>query len=547
MKNIRILFTAVGRRIELIQAFRDAALVLGKKLIIYGTDISDTAPALAYCDRIRNTCAMRDPDYIPQLLDICVKDQIDMVIPTIDTDLQILAEHAADFANVGCKVLISSPEMVRICRDKNYTSQFFADCGLHAPMPVNDYTKYSSGYPAFIKPKNGSSSIDAYKVNNSDELAFYASQIKDYIIQPFVEGTEFTVDIFCDFDGNIVSIVPRKRVIVRAGEVLKTEICMDRTIIGEAEKLIARFKPCGPLTVQLIRNSSDNIDYYIEINPRYGGGAPLSMKAGAKSAESILRLLSGENVTRQSERSIADGAVFSRFDQSVCTLSKKSSDIRGVIFDLDDTLYSEKEYVLSGFAAVAEYLGESDYARKMWNYFAEGKVVFKELLAEIGRQDEENVCLEIYREHFPNINLYDGVAELIKSLRENGIKVGVITDGRPSGQRAKIKASGLSELIDDFIITDELGGVAFRKPNDISFRIMQTKWQISFEEMVYVGDNIAKDFQAPRQLGMQTVYFNNTDGLYYDGNSKSVLCDHIVDSPKEMQDYVRKITEVSQP
>lgn len=545
MRNIRILFTAVGRRIELMQSFRAAALSLGKNLVIYGTDISDSAPALAYCDKIRKTCMMRDPNYIPQLLDICVKDQIDMVIPTIDTDLQILADHAADFANIGCKVLVSSPEMVRICRDKNYTSRFFEDCGLRAPMPVNDYTKYIGGYPAFIKPKDGSSSINAYKVNDSEELAFYASQIDDYIIQPFVEGTEFTVDAFCDFDGKVISIVPRKRVVVRAGEVLKTEICMDKTIIEESEKLIEKFKPCGPLTVQLIRNNADNVDYYIEINPRYGGGAPLSMKAGAKSAESILRLLSGETVTRQSVNSISDGAVFSRFDQSVCTASRNISKVRGVIFDLDDTLYSEKDYVLSGFSAVADYLGDSDYAKKMWSYFEDGKVVFKELLAEIGRQDEEKACLEIYREHFPNIKLYDGVTDLIRSMKENGIKVGVITDGRSSGQRAKIEALGLSELVDDFIVTDELGGVAFRKPNDISFRIMRTKWQLSFDEMVYIGDNAAKDFQAPRQLGMKAVYFNNTDGLYYDANSNPVLCDYVVDSTKTMQDYVRKITDIS--
>ena len=85
---------------------------------------------------------------------------------------------------------------------------------------------------------------------------------------------------------------------------------------------------------------------------------------------------------------------------------------------------------------------------------------------------------------------------MLLKLREEGIKVGIITDGRPEGQRNKLAVLGLPELVDDVIITDELGGVQFRKPNDISFRIMQNRWGIPFEQIVYVGDNISKDFIA---------------------------------------------------
>lgn len=103
---------------------------------------------------------------------------------------------------------------------------------------------------------------------------------------------------------------------------------------------------------------------------------------------------------------------------------------------------------------------------------------------------------------------------MIRNLKCKGIKVGIITDGRPEGQRNKIKALGLEELVDDIIITDELGGIQFRKPNDISFRIIQNRWRLPFEQIVYVGDNLNKDFQAPRQLGMREIYYKNEDGLY---------------------------------
>ena len=513
MRIIRILFTGVGRRVELMQAFRQAANHLNINLKIYGADMAGTAPALAFCDVTRKVCGMRDENYIPQLLKICEADHIDLLIPTIDTDLLVLSQNAAKFDEIGTKVLISKPDKIAVCRDKNYTADFFESCGLKAPRTVNSYQLYHGPYPCFIKPKDGSSSINAFKVENESELKVYAEQVGDYIVQPFIEGTEYTVDIFCDYEGNPLFITPRIRVAVRAGEVLKTEIAMDEKIIEECRKLIAGFQPCGPMTVQLIRQNTTEDDYFIEINPRFGGGAPLSMKAGARSAEAILKLSSGENVSYSDV--IDDGAVYSRFDQSVCiSEGKRKQPILGVIFDLDDTLYSEKQYVRSGYKAVAKLLGDEDLADRLWTYFENGKPAIDELLNELSCVEKKEECLEVYREQMPEITLYDGVFELIQGLKSKGIKVGIITDGRVSGQKRKIQALGLDKLIDDIIITDELGGVQFRKPCDIAFRIMQRRWGLPFEKIVYVGDNVEKDFQAPKQLGMRSLYFKNKSGLY---------------------------------
>lgn len=526
--STNILFTGVGRRIELLQAFRSAAMVLNKDIRIFGADMAGTAPALAFCDYTRRVAAMRDSNYIDDLLSICKDDNITLLIPTIDTDLLVLSENKRIFENIGTRVMISAPNNIRLCRDKNYTSQFFINCGLHAPLPVNEWKQYSDGYPAFIKPKDGSSSINAYKVNNVKELELYASQIEDYIVQPFVEGIEYTIDIFCDWSGNPLSIVPRERVQVRAGEVLKTKITMDNTMIEESKILCEHFKPCGPLTVQLIREKNTGIDFFIEINPRFGGGAPLSMKAGAKSAELILKLLNNEQVEYCSN--ISNNAIYSRFDQSVC-IHECNSDIKGVIFDLDDTLYSEKEYVKSGFRAVSDYLG-GGYEEKLWSFFMNGERAIDELLKTIHKSIERDKVIDVYRNHIPQIQLYEGVKDLLKYLRSKKIKVGIITDGRPIGQRNKINALGLTNLIDDVIITDELGGIQFRKPNDISFRIMQNRMRLSFEQIVYVGDNPNKDFQAPKQLGMKCMYVKNADGLYFDNE---FVFENTIKSVKELK------------
>lgn len=311
---MKILITSVGRRVELIQAFCAAADRLNVELEIWGADISNMAPALQFCHKQLIVPLIKDAQYIPFLQETCEINGIDAIIPTIDTDLLIFAEKRENFGNT--KVIISKPEKVAVCRDKRYTAEYFTSLGLNSPHPVDDWEKYDGSFPAFIKPKDGSSSIFAYKVNSESELKEYAKRVPEYIVQPYIEGEEYTVDIFCDFEGNPVLITPRKRLAVRAGEVLKTEICQDERIISEIKKLASDFKPCGQITVQLIREKNSSIDYYIEINPRFGGGAPLSIKAGADSAEMLIRLLNGEKLD-YIEHAAENGVVYSRFDQSV--------------------------------------------------------------------------------------------------------------------------------------------------------------------------------------------------------------------------------------
>ena len=242
---MKILFTCVGRRVELMQAFQTAAENLNIPLTIIGADITEDAPALFFCDESRIVCKIREKEYIPQLLSICKKEKVDCLIPTIDTDLLLLAENKRNFEEIGTKVLISAADKVKLCRDKNYTADYFVSLGLKSPLPVNSVEKYEEAlrlgtvsFPAFIKPKDGSSSINAYKVENLENLKLYAEKIEDYIIQPFISGREYTIDIFCDYEGNPVYITPRERLAVRAGEVLKTQIVQDDVMLHEMQILI---------------------------------------------------------------------------------------------------------------------------------------------------------------------------------------------------------------------------------------------------------------------------------------------------------------------
>ena len=141
---MRILFTSVGRRVELMQAFHKAAKEVSQELEIIGADITESAPALQFCDRAEIVCRISDDNYIPMLLDICERNKVDCLIPTIDTDLLLLSKNRSVFEEIGTKVLIANPDKVAICRDKNYTADYFISLGLKSPVPYNDVKTFEN-------------------------------------------------------------------------------------------------------------------------------------------------------------------------------------------------------------------------------------------------------------------------------------------------------------------------------------------------------------------------------------------------------------------
>lgn len=199
---------------------------------------------------------------------------------------------------------------------------------------------------------------------------------------------------------------------------------------------------------------------------------------------------------------------------NILDAEKYIDDLNAVIFDLDDTLYSEKDYVRSGYRKIAEFFYSPKMADQMWDVFARGGKAIDEVLEANGLSSRKEEALQIYRFQEPDIQLYSGVSEMIARIRQSQ-KVGIITDGRPEGQWAKLRALGLT--VDEVIVTDELGGMEFRKPNPAAFRLMQQKMCTPFEKMCYIGDNVKKDFIAPEKLGMRAIWLHNKDGLYYGG------------------------------
>jgi carbamoyl-phosphate synthase large subunit len=317
MNELNILILSAGRRVELVQCFQNAAKKLGVRSKVIAGDCSETAPALYFADRAIKLPRISEPNYIESIAEACILENIALVVPTIDTDLILLAENKQFIEQKsGARVLISDLDVVKICRDKISTQKFLEEHNFGVPKMYTEEELIEGKvkYPLFIKPKSGSSSVNAFKVKNKNELELYKSIIESPIIQEFIEGEEYTVDIFLDFESTIITIVPRLRIATRSGEISKGKIVKDREIINDVSNLMNVLKPIGHITVQLMKTPKGI--QYIEINPRFGGGAPMSIQSGADSCENLLRLLMGQRLTYS--ENYRENLMFLRYDSSIC-------------------------------------------------------------------------------------------------------------------------------------------------------------------------------------------------------------------------------------
>lgn len=317
-KEINILFTSSGRRVSLIRKFREAYTTQGFSGRIITADLQSTAPTAHFADSHYLVPRLKEDGYVPALLEICRKEAVDLIIPLIDSELLLLASNRHRFEEAGVKLLLSSYELNEICCDKAATFRFFAANGIATPKVYSDEDLALQRYtfPLMIKPVNGSSSKGVVKIENEKELRFFLDYIPEAMVQEYVSGDEYTVDVMTDWNGKVKTIVPRLRIETRAGEVSKGTTRKDMAIMQAVEGVVNALPgPVGCLTLQCFRQEDGSITF-IEINPRFGGGIPLSIEAGALFPYWCLQM-AGNRPLGKADYSWTDELTMLRYDDAV--------------------------------------------------------------------------------------------------------------------------------------------------------------------------------------------------------------------------------------
>ena len=315
MKKINVLVTAASRRVPLVRAFTEAVGKFGKGKVIT-TDINPLSPALYFGHKHHIVPLTTDRHYIPIIESICDAEDVSLVIPTIDDELPIFGAARQRFESVGVRVAISSEQTGLICNDKYETFLFARKNGILAPETtlVADLAGRKVKYPVIVKPRFGRGSVNVFNVQTEEQLNLFANYVPDALIQDYVEGTEFTVDVLSDFNAKVISVVPRERLVIRAGVSDKGVTRKNQAVMDFAIAVAERLQIVGAANIQCKWDGRQVT--LIEINPRFSGGIPLTLASGADFPGWLLQMTAGMDLRSQMGK-FQDGLAMMSFEESI--------------------------------------------------------------------------------------------------------------------------------------------------------------------------------------------------------------------------------------
>lgn len=287
---MNILITSAGQRVSLVRAFQTELKKCFPSAKVLTVDLNpQLSPACNISDAYFKVGRVTDIGYIPELLQLCLQQGVKMIVPTIDTELQTLADNKRLFTENGIEVVISSSNFVARCRDKRKINEFFQQHNIRIPASID---KFNPTFPLFIKPFDGSLSVDTYLIKTPTELTEYHLTNEKLLFMEYIDKQfydEYTVDMYYGRDHQLKCLVPRRRIAIRAGEISKGVTVKNNIIPFLKERLSVIDGAVGCLTLQLFMQREGSDIAAIEINPRFGGGYPLSYLAGANYPGCLIR------------------------------------------------------------------------------------------------------------------------------------------------------------------------------------------------------------------------------------------------------------------
>ncbi len=295
--NNNILFCSVGRRGRLL---RNIKQTLGNAGLIVGTDNNSTAPALYFSDVRYVVPKITDTTYVNTILDICKNNNIKAITTLIDPEIEVIAQNAEKFKEIGVLTLCPSKESAKYCFNKFELFEYLTSKGINTPLTFHSLDDFKNAlqegqisFPVFMKPICGSGSVGAHKVYNMEELeSDWFSGEHDYIIQELMTEGDCDADVYVDcISHKPVAAFSKRKIETRIGGANKTISFKDEKLFNFIRKVCSVFEFNGPLDMDFfIKNG----EYYLsEINPRFGGAYLHAYGAGVDFAKLIINNING--------------------------------------------------------------------------------------------------------------------------------------------------------------------------------------------------------------------------------------------------------------
>jgi len=282
-----VLFTCVGQRVDIVEAFNRAGATT------IAVDANPLAPALYHADRHALVPRIDDPGYVQALRTVVEEHDVKLVVPLTDLDQTSLARARE---KLEALVLLPDADLVERLSDKYLSHLLFEEHGISSPptwLPGN--VPDDAPFPLLVKARHGFGSRHIYRAADRAQLGFFAGYTPvDSIVQVCLAGEEFSIDVFCDLEGQCLNAIPRTMIESKGGESIKGMTIRDERLIELARDVAEKLHLVGPANIQCFREA-DGSHYLTDINTRFGGGFPLPLAAGGRYPELALALARGEH------------------------------------------------------------------------------------------------------------------------------------------------------------------------------------------------------------------------------------------------------------
>jgi len=259
-----------------------------------------------HCDKSYIVPSIKEErQYIDALLHLCEAEKIDMLLSFYDYDTYILSKYLIEFESIGVKSVISPHQVNTICFDKVETYKFLKNHGFQTPwtMTSDEVSQMEiPSYPVIVKPRFGFGSNAISFAKNRSEVDFFLNYYdnEDMIVQEFIEGAEYSFDILNDFHGETITTVVKRKMKMRSGETDQGYAIKDNQLAECGMTLGRKLKHIGPLDVDFF--IKDSKPYILELNPRFGGGYPMTHLAGIDFPKILINLVNGTLDSSQYEQ-----------------------------------------------------------------------------------------------------------------------------------------------------------------------------------------------------------------------------------------------------
>jgi carbamoyl-phosphate synthase large subunit len=268
---------------------------------IVSTDANPLSAGFYLSDRFRVVPKASDPAFYAAVTQLIIEEQVDLIFPTSGFDIYAYARHKAELEQRGVVVAMSDSEAMKTCADK---WRFYLKTDGIFPLPETSRELDTwQVFPCFVKPLLGKGSRDSYRCSNDVELRFYTSRVRDLIVQEYLPGEEYTVDVLSDLEGTPLLAVPRIRLETKEGISTKGKVLKNVEIEALCLRMAGHLGLKGPTCMQLKRDRVGALKF-LEVNPRIGGGMMFTTLAGVNIPALLLDLIAGVAVKAPNWREV---------------------------------------------------------------------------------------------------------------------------------------------------------------------------------------------------------------------------------------------------